>query len=76
MFNEEQARQWVDAKVEAQTAGIQMSKSAKRGRSKRHADERRDRPLNVLGCFALIHAIRSIDSAARSKIVNRPATVA
>jgi len=67
MSNEQKAKQWVDSIVEAQNGGTKSQKSVRRTRTKR-LESRNDRPLNLLGCFALIHAIRSIDSNKRSGI--------
>lgn len=65
MSNEQKAKQWVDSMVEAQNGGTKSQRSVRRTRAKR-LEARRDRPLNLLGCFALIHAIRSMDSTKRS----------
>ena len=65
MSNEQKARKWVDSMVAAQNAGNKSQKSVGRTRAKR-LERRSDRPLNLLGCFALIHAIRSMDSSKRS----------
>jgi hypothetical protein len=75
MSNEQKARQCVDSIVERQIGGTRGPKSEKRVRT-RHMQKRRDRPLNVLGCFALIHAIRSMKAGERSRIGTRRATAA
>ena len=75
MSNEQKARQWLNSMVEGQNGGTKSPKSVRRARARRF-EERRDRPLNVLGCFALIHAIRSVNSGNRSGIGARRPTVA
>ena len=75
MSNEQKARQCVDSILERQNGDTKGLKSAKRVRTRR-MEKRRDQPLNVLGCFALIHAIRSMNSAERSRIGTRRATAA
>ncbi len=75
MSNEQQSKQRVDSMGEAQNGRTKSLKSIKRDRPKR-IEERHDRPLNVLGCFALIHAIRSMDSGEGSRIGTRRATAA
>jgi len=70
MSNEQKARKWLDSMVEHQNGGTKSLKSVRRARARR-LEERRDRPLNVLGCFALIHAIRSVNSGNRSEIGTR-----
>ena len=49
------------------TIGATRRNSARLVR-KRRTQERDDRPLNILGCFALLHAVRSINSASRSRM--------
>ena len=34
---------------------------------KRRTQKRDNRPFNILGCFALLHAVRSAGSASRSR---------
>jgi hypothetical protein len=75
MSNEQKARQTVASMVEAQNTEAKILKALRRARSKRMV-EGRDRPLNVLGCFALIHAIRTTDSGKRSGTGNARAAVA
>jgi hypothetical protein len=41
---------------------------------KRRTQERDDRPFNILGCFALLHAVRSINSGSRSRMGTGRAT--
>ena len=59
MSNEQKAKQ--------SDGGTKSQKSVRRTRAKR-LEPRSDRPLNLLGCFALIHAIRSMDSSKRSGV--------
>ncbi len=47
--------------------GANSRKSVRLARARR-LEESGDRPLNILGCFALLHAIRSINSGKRSRI--------
>lgn len=75
MSNEQKARKWLDSIVEGQNGGTKSLKSVRRARARRRA-QRDDRPLNVLGCFALIHAIRSVSSGEQSRLGNRRATLA
>jgi hypothetical protein len=65
MSNEQKARQSVAPMVGARNSETRTLKALRRARSKRIV-ESQGRPLNVLGCFALIHAIRTIDSGKRS----------
>ena len=64
--NEKKARKRVDPTIEGQN-GATVRKSVRLGQRKR-LQTRGDRPFNILGCFALLHAIRSIDSSGRSRI--------
>jgi hypothetical protein len=57
MSNEQKAKQRVDTMIQSRS-GFTSRKSLRFARARR----RRDRPLNVLGCFALLYAIRSSDS--------------
>ena len=74
MSNEQKAMQWLNSKVEGQNGGTKSLKSVRRARARRIV-KRRDQPLNVLGCFALIHAIRSVNSGERSRTGTPRATV-
>jgi hypothetical protein len=76
MSNEQKATQWVDSMAVGQNGGSKRVKSSGRRAEARRFQDRRDRPLNVLGCFALIHAIRSMESGKRSGIGTARATVA
>jgi hypothetical protein len=62
MSNEKKARKPVGPRNRATGR-----KPVRLARKRRH-QERDDRPLNILGCFALLHAVRSINSASRSRI--------
>jgi hypothetical protein len=75
MSIEQTPTQWIDSQVQRQTASAKTRKSIRVARSCKQAD-RRDRPLNVLGCLALIHAVRSVDSGDRSRVSARRATTA
>src|SRR6266403_2193111 len=66
MSNEQNARKWVDSMIQSRK-GANSRKSVRLARARR-LEESRDRPLNILGCFALLHAIRSINSGKRSRI--------
>jgi hypothetical protein len=68
MSKEQKAKKRLDSMVEHQSGGTKKVKSAGLTRVRR-LEERRDRPLNVLGCFALIHAIRSVNSGTRRSTV-------
>ena len=64
--NEKKARKRVDPAIEGQN-GATVRKSVRLAR-RRRLQTRGDRPFNILGCFALLHAIRSINSGGRSRI--------
>jgi hypothetical protein len=74
MSIEQNPTQWVDSQVQRQTGATNSRKSARLARSRRQGDRRE--PLNVLGCLALIHAVRSVDSGNRSRVSARRATTA
>ena len=61
LSNEQKAKQRVDTMIQSRN-GSTSRKSPRFPRAKR-LEERRDRPLNVLGCLALLYAIRSSDSS-------------
>src|ERR1700677_2876079 len=75
MSTEQTPMQWIDSQVQRQTASTKSRKSTRMARSRRQAD-RGDRPLNFLGCLALIHAVRSVDSGNRARVSARRATTA
>jgi hypothetical protein len=64
--NEKKARKRVDSAIEGQN-GATVRKSVRLAR-RRRLQTRGDRPFNILGCFALLYAIRSINSGGRSRI--------
>jgi hypothetical protein len=64
MSIEQNATQWIDSEIQRQTGAAKSRKSINQVRSRRQG-ERRQRHLNVLGCLALIHAVRSFDSSDR-----------
>ena len=63
--NEKKARKPVVPTIEGQK-GATVRKSV-RFAQRRRLQARGDRPFNILGCFALLHAIRSINSGGRSR---------
>ena len=67
MSIEQNPTQWIDSQVQRQTGAANTRKSTRLARSRRQGD-RRERPLNVLGCLALIHAVRSVDSGDRARV--------
>ena len=75
MSIEQNPTQWIDSQVKRQTGATNSRKSTRPARSRRQGD-RRDRPLNVIGCLALIHAVRSVDAGDRSRVSARRATTA
>lgn len=70
MCREQNATQWVDRVVQGQVGAGSRRKITRRAQSGR-LGERCDRPLNVLGCLALIHAVRSVNSAGRVRAGSR-----
>ena len=64
--NEKKARKRVNPTIEVQNCAI-VRKSVRLAQ-KRRLQTRGDRPFNILGCFALLHAIRSINSGGQSRI--------
>jgi hypothetical protein len=75
MATEQTATQWIDTQVQHQIGTHKSRKSAGIVRSHRQED-RRDRPLNVLGCMALVHAVRTADAGNRARVTARRATTA
>jgi len=67
--------QWADSVLQNQRSASRSRKSAEHRRVGR-LEERRDGPLNVLGCLALIHAIRSVKSREGHQVGSRRAMVA
>jgi hypothetical protein len=64
MSIEQNPTQWIDSQIQRQRGATKSRKSINLARSRRQG-ERRERHLNVLGCLALIHAVRSVDSGDR-----------
>jgi hypothetical protein len=75
MSIEQNATQWIDSQVRRQIGTLKSRKSVSLARSRR-SGELREYPLNVLGCLALIHAVRSVDSADRVRVAARRGTTA
>jgi hypothetical protein len=67
--------QWIDSQIQRQIVATKSRKSINQARSRRQG-ERRQRNLNVLGCLALIHAVRSVDSCDRVRGTARRTTTA
>jgi len=65
-FNEKKARKGVDPTIEGQNGAT--ARKLVRLAQRRRLQTRGDRPFNILGCFALLHAVRSINSGDRSRI--------
>ena len=63
--NKKKARKPVVPTIEGQK-GATVRKSI-RFAQRRRLQTRGDRPFNILGCFALLHAIRSINPGGRSR---------
>jgi hypothetical protein len=61
---EQKSAQWIDSMLKGPTAAVRPKKSSRLARSRRRS-VRNDRPLNVLGCLALIHAVRSAEAASK-----------
>jgi hypothetical protein len=66
MSNKQKTRLWDNSMVQGQNAAT-TNRNVRLARTGSVGD-RRDEPLNVLGCLALIHAIRSVDSGERSQV--------
>jgi len=66
--------QWVDSQVKRQI-GSQSRKTTRQARLRRQG-EQREQPLNVIGCLALIYAVRSLDAGNRPRLAVRRATAA
>jgi hypothetical protein len=74
MAIKQSTKRWTDSILQDQNF-LGSRKTAKHTRL-RKIEERRDEPLNVLGCLALIHAIRSVDSRQKPRVCSGPAMVA
>jgi hypothetical protein len=75
MSTEQNPTQWIDSQIQRQIGANKSRKSIRLARSRRQG-ECRERPLNLLGCLALIHAVRSVDSGDRVRVATRRATTA
>jgi hypothetical protein len=75
MSIEQNPKKWIDSEIQRQMGATKSRQSIKQGRSRRQR-EARERHLNVLGCLALIHAVRSVDSGDRVRGAARRATTA
>jgi hypothetical protein len=73
MSIEQNATQWVETVLEGQTSATKRRKSVRLARSRR-LGKGNERPLNILGCLALIHAVRSIDTGERIRVQARRPT--
>jgi hypothetical protein len=73
MSIEQNSTQWIDSQVQRQIGKNRKSISHRRSRRQ---GERREQPLNVLGCLALIHAVRSVDAGDRVRVTARRPTTA
>ena len=71
MSIEQNSTQWVDSQVKRQI-GSQSRKSTRQARLRGQGEQ----PLNVIGCLALIYAVRSLDSGNRPRVAVRRATTA
>jgi hypothetical protein len=74
MAIKQNTKRWADSILQDQNS-LGSRKSAKHSRG-RKLEERRNEPLNVLGCLALIHAIRSVNSGRRPQVCSTRAMVA
>ncbi len=70
MTIEQKPAQWIDSLLKGQVATVKSKKSNTLARSRRRS-VREDRPLNVLGCLALIHAVRTAQAASKRKFEMR-----
>src|ERR1700739_1749077 len=75
MSIEQNATQWVETVLQGQISATKRRKSVKLDRSRR-LGRRSEQPLNILGCLALIHAVRSADSGERMRVRARRTTTA
>jgi hypothetical protein len=74
MAIKQNTKRWADPILQDQSSPSSR-KSAKHSRV-RKLEERRNEPLNVLGCLALIHAIRSVNSGQGPQVCSGRAMVA
>jgi hypothetical protein len=75
MSIEQNATQWIESQIRRQTGATKSRRSINYAQSRRRG-EGRERPLNVLGCLALIHAVRSSGSGDRARVAARRGTTA
>ena len=64
MTIEQKPAQWIDTLLNGQVPAGKPKKSKRPARSRRRSI-RQERPLNVLGCLALIHAVRTAEAASK-----------
>jgi len=64
MTIEQKPAQWIDTLLDGQAPAGKPKKSKRVARSRRRSI-RQERPLNVLGCLALIHAVRTAEAASK-----------
>jgi hypothetical protein len=64
MTIEQKPAQWIDTLLNGQVPAVKPKKSKRLARSRRRSI-RKERPLNVLGCLALIHAVRTAQAASK-----------
>jgi hypothetical protein len=67
MAIKQNTKRWAGSVLDHQRTVSRIRKSGKHDQVGR-LEERRDGSLNVLGCLALIHAIRSVDSGEGSRV--------
>jgi hypothetical protein len=75
MAIKQNTRRWADSVLPDENSASRNRKSAKHSPA-RKLEERSNGPLNVLGCLALIHAIRSVNSAKEPQVCSGRAMVA
>jgi hypothetical protein len=73
MSTEQNAMQWIDSQVQRQIGKGRKSTNITRSRRK---SDRFEGPLNVIGCLALVHAVRSAGSGDRARVAARRTTTA
>lgn len=64
MTIEQKPAQWIDKLLNGKVPAAKPKKSKTLARSRRRSI-RQERPLNVLGCLALIHAVRTAEAASK-----------
>ncbi|MBV9107390.1 MAG: hypothetical protein JO313_15350 [Verrucomicrobia bacterium] len=73
MSIEQNSTPWNDSQVLRQTGATKIRKLSGLVAPRRQA-KRAKRPLNVLGCLALIHAVRSAGTGARPRMSGKRTT--